>query len=158
MLRKITILTLAAITCGFAQTAEEINQQLDQSSDEHMKEELGVNPITTPSIRELLATLDNYRPVPLEVIASNNRDATFPNRLQTAIHFGTLISDGFMLTLAQRPQDINDIGARDQHMIETATGILVFSILRSRIGCPRSLGRQPVDDALGADTVASRLG
>lgn len=120
MLRKIIVLALLATSVGFAQTTQELTNQLDQSADEHMKEELGVNPITTPSIREVLAQLDNYRPVPLEIIATNNRDATFPNRLQTAIHFGTLVSDGFMLTLAQRPQDIQDIG---RALIRQAQGL-----------------------------------
>ena len=120
MLRKFIAIGLALVSVVHAQTQEELTRELDQSSDEHMREELGVNPITTPSIREVLAQLDNYRPVPLEVIAENNRDATFPNRLQTAIHFGTLITDGFMLTLAQRPQDIQDIG---RALIRQAQGL-----------------------------------
>ncbi len=75
-----------------------------------LREELGVNPITTPSIQDILKQLELFRPVPLELIDSANRDATFNNRLQTAMHFGSLVADGFMLTLAERPKDVQDVG------------------------------------------------
>lgn len=94
----------------FAQSTEEIERMLDESGDQHMREELGVNPITAPEIRNLLNQLDNYRPVPMEIIVMNRRDLTFSNRLQTALHFGSLVADGFMLTIAERPADIEDIG------------------------------------------------
>jgi hypothetical protein len=93
-----------------AQTAEQIERMLEESGEQHMREELGVNPITAPAIRNLLHDLDQYRPIPLDIIAMNRRDLTFPNRLQTALHFGSMVADGFMLTLAERPQDIEDIG------------------------------------------------
>jgi hypothetical protein len=87
-----------------------IDAELKQSSDEHMREELGVNPITTPSIQDILKQLELFRPVPIELIDSAKRDATFNNRLQTAMHFGSLVADGFMLTLAERPKDVQDVG------------------------------------------------
>lgn len=93
-----------------AQTAAEIERMLDESSDEHMREELGVNEITTPSIREILQELEQFRPIPLDLIATNQRDATFSNRLQTSLHIGSLVADGFMLTIAERSQDVQDIG------------------------------------------------
>jgi len=89
---------------------DEIDAELKQSSDDHMREELGVNPITTPSIQDLLKQLELFRPVPVELIESGKRDATFNNRLQTAMHFGSLVADGFMLTLAERPKDVQDVG------------------------------------------------
>jgi len=92
----------------FAQ--DNMEAELQRSSDEHMREELGVNPITTPSIQDVLKQLELFRPVPLEIIDSANREATFNNRLQTAMHFGSLVADGFMLTLAERPQDVQDVG------------------------------------------------
>lgn len=94
----------------YGQTPVAIEQQLDDSSTLHMREELGVNPITAPAIRDLLNQLDQYRPAPMEIILQNNRDISFSNRLQTAMHFGSLVSDGFMLTLAERPADIENIG------------------------------------------------
>ena len=84
--------------------------ELKKSSDEHMREELGVNPITAPSIQKILKDLEVFRPIPLDVIDSADREASFNNRFQTALHFGSLVADGFMLTLAERPQDIQNIG------------------------------------------------
>lgn len=97
--------------CAMAAAAQQdIDAELQRSSDEHMREELGVNPITTPSIQEILKQLEVFRPVPIALIDSANREATFNNRLQTALHFGSLVADGFLLTLAERPQDLQDVG------------------------------------------------
>ncbi|MEI6033469.1 MAG: hypothetical protein WCS65_04190 [Verrucomicrobiae bacterium] len=93
-----------------ANAQESIEGELKRSSDEHMREELGVNPITAPSIRDTLKQLEIFRPVPVALISASKREATFNNRLQTAMHFGSLVADGFLLTLAERPQDIQDIG------------------------------------------------
>lgn len=103
-----TLAVCLQATGVFAQ--ENIDTELKQSSDDHMREELGVNPITAPSIQEILKQLELFRPVPLELIDSAKRDATFNNRLQTAMHFGSLVADGFMLTLAERPKDVQDVG------------------------------------------------
>ncbi len=108
MRRALTILALAAAVTARAQ--ESFEEQLERSSNEHMREELGVNPITAPPIQQVLKDLEVFRPIPLDVIAASNRDANFNNRLQTAMHFGSLVADGFLLTLAERPQDIQDIG------------------------------------------------
>lgn len=100
----------AALFSVSAAAQEDIEVQLERSSNEHMREELGVNPITTPSIQEVLKQLEIFRPVPVALIDSANREATFNNRLQTSMHFGSLVADGFLLTLAERPQDLQDVG------------------------------------------------
>ncbi len=103
-----TLIFSLCVMPAFAQ--QDIDAELKRSSDDHMREELGVNPITTPSIQELLKQLEVFRPVPVALIDEANREATFNNRLQTAMHFGSLVADGFMLTLAERPQDLQDVG------------------------------------------------
>ena len=75
-----------------------------------MRDELGVNEITAPSIAQILKDFGNFIPVPMEIIATNPRDAVYDNRLQTSLHFGALVADGFMLTIAERSQDVQDIG------------------------------------------------
>jgi hypothetical protein len=95
---------------SFSQSSEEIAEELRSSSDEHMREELGVNPITSPAIAGLLKDLEAFRPIPIKLIESTNHGASFGNRLQTALHFGSLVADGFMLTIAERPQDVQNIG------------------------------------------------
>jgi len=103
-----TLIFSLCVMPAFAQ--QDIDAELKRSSDEHMREELGVNPITAPSIQETLKQLEVFRPVPVALIDSANREATFNNRLQTAMHFGSLVADGFLLTLAERPQDLQDVG------------------------------------------------
>lgn len=110
MHRGFVFSTLAVCLQAAGLCAQDIDAELKQSSQDHMREELGVNPITTPSIQEILKQLELFRPVPLELIDSAKRDAVFNNRLQTAMHFGSLVADGFMLTLAERPKDVQDVG------------------------------------------------
>jgi hypothetical protein len=87
-----------------------IESELKASSQEHMREELGVNPITSPSIANLLKNLESFRPIPIKLIEPASQDISFTNRFQTALHFGSLVADGFMLTIAERPQDVQMIG------------------------------------------------
>jgi hypothetical protein len=101
---------LAGVATGLSQSVEEIAAELSASSDEHMREELGVNPITSPSIAGLLKDLENFRPIPIKLIEATDHSASFGNRLQTALHFGSLVADGFMFTIAERPQDVQNIG------------------------------------------------
>jgi len=87
-----------------------LEEEFKASSEEHMRSELGVNDITAPSIAMILRDLDEFRPIPIELVMSNDRDATFSNRMQTALHFGSLVADGFVLTVAERPDDIEAVG------------------------------------------------
>ena len=89
---------------------ESVEEELQRSSDDHMREELGVNPITTPKIQEVLDSLEVFRPVPIALLDAANREASFNNRMQTAMHFGSLVADGFVLTLAERSKDLEDVG------------------------------------------------
>ena len=89
---------------------EDLEKELQKSSDEHMREELGVNDITTPVIAQILKDFGTFQPIPLDLIAETPLEALFDNRLQSALYFGSLVADGFMLTIAERPQDIQNIG------------------------------------------------
>lgn len=111
MHREPAISALLVVIFLSAAMAQDVTEaELKKSSDEHMREELGVNPITAPSIQKILKDLEVFQPVPVDVIAQADREAVFNNRFQTAMHFGSLVADGFMLTLAERPQDIQNIG------------------------------------------------
>lgn len=112
---RCSIVTLALVGVmgslhGQDATTPELERELQQESDEHMRLELGVNDITAPQIAQLLKDFSSFRPIPLDVIAQNPRDAVYDNRLQTSLHFGSLVADGFMLTVAERSQDIQEVG------------------------------------------------
>jgi hypothetical protein len=129
--------------------------ELKQSSDDYMREELGVNPITTPSIQNILNQLELFRPVPIELINAAKRDAVFNNRLQTAMHFGSLVADGFMLTLAERPKDVQEVGKsliRQAHALgvgarltKRSKSLLEFSDKGDWIGMRQELVRTQQD-------------
>jgi len=111
MISRHILVVLAAMgyaTPSFGQ--QDIDKEFQEASEDHMREELGVNEITAPSIAQILKDFGNFMPVPIEIIAANPRDAVYDNRLQTSLHFGALVADGFMLTIAERSQDIQDIG------------------------------------------------
>jgi hypothetical protein len=93
---------------SFAQ--EPVDQELEAASEDFTRDESGVNEITAPSIKQILKDFSSFNPVPLDIIAENPRDAVYDNRLQTSLHIGALVADGFMLTIAERSQDIQDIG------------------------------------------------
>ncbi len=46
-----------------AQESDDIGQDLSESGEGHMREELGVNDTTTPQIQKLLIDLDNFQPI-----------------------------------------------------------------------------------------------
>jgi len=115
MITRRSFVTLALVGAmgslhGQDATAPELDKELQAESNEYMRMELGVNDITTPQIAQLLKDFGSFRPIPLDVIAQNPREAVYDNRLQTSLHFGSLVADGFMLTVAERSQDIQDVG------------------------------------------------
>jgi len=107
------VFRLAAIFCVGALVGLQaaVAQDDDDGSDGgHMREELGVNDTTTPPIQKLLMDLDSFQPIPMKLVDSNDLQATFPNRFQTALHFGSLIADGFVIVINERTQSIQDYG------------------------------------------------
>jgi len=112
MNHRLSLLLTFGLLTGIlpVQAQFEASGDLEQGSEDHMREELGVNELTAPAIQKLLLELDSFRPIPMEIVEANNRDATFPNRFQTAMHFGSLVADGFVIVIAERRQDIQNIG------------------------------------------------
>jgi hypothetical protein len=105
------VFVFLALGCATASLAQEpVDQEREAASEDFMRDESGVNEITAPSIKQILKDFSNFSPVALEIIAQNPRDAVYDNRLQTSLHIGSLVADGFMLTIAERSQDIQDIG------------------------------------------------
>ncbi len=104
-------IALLATAAAFAplRAQEDYDKQLAKDAQEHMNEELGVNEITTPSIQQVLKDLEAFQPVPDAILATLNRDATYENRMQTALHFGALVADGL------RPHPRAAAGGRAGH-------------------------------------------
>lgn len=102
---------------------------LRENDDLIRREELGVNPITAPSIQELLVRLESFGPIPDGFLSSNPRRAVFPNRFQTALHFGSLVADGLLLTIAEREEDLLDLS---RALVQNAKSLSVSDRLAER--------------------------
>jgi len=104
-----------------------------------MREELGVNDTTTPQIQKLLLDLDSFQPIPMKLVESNNLDATFPNRFQTALHFGIVVADGFVIVINERPQSIQNVG---RALLRQARALGVGDSLTKRAASLIDLGQK----------------
>ncbi|MGB7840940.1 MAG: hypothetical protein WBL40_22805, partial [Terrimicrobiaceae bacterium] len=112
MISRHFLAVIAALGVAMVLFAQEemADKELEEASEDFMRDELGVNEITAPSIAQILKDFASFIPVPLDIIEANPRDAVYDNRLQTSLHFGALVADGFMLTIAERSRDVQDIG------------------------------------------------
>jgi hypothetical protein len=82
----------------------------DLREDEgHIREELGVNEYTAPSISKLFDTLTFLMPLPL-VDTERKRPERMPvDRADIAVELGFLIADGFLMVQAQQLDEIPEL-------------------------------------------------
>ena len=59
----VALAALGGVTASFAQ--EDVEKQFQEASDDYMRDELGVNEITAPSIAQILKDFGNFLPVPI---------------------------------------------------------------------------------------------
>lgn len=113
LLRLVAVFSIgifAGIQAASAQDSDDLAGDLSESGEAHMREELGVNETTTPAIQKLMMDLDSFQPIPMKLVEANDLDATFPTRFQTALHFGSLVADGFVIVINQRSKGTEAIG------------------------------------------------
>ena len=113
--RSIFLILFLAVS-GWAQQpvpVQEVRKAVipdDLLGDEHLREEFGVNGITTPSIEaifELLDTLGTLHYDKLKRPISNN---TRSDRVAVSLSLGALIADGFLIVQCEKIEEMNDIG------------------------------------------------
>lgn len=140
--------SLALILCGALlaspglraqDAAEDVGEGLSETSEGHMREELGVNDTTTPQIQKLLLDLDSFQPISMKLVEADDLNAKFPNRFQTALHFGMIVADGFVIVINQRAQSIPDIG---RALIRQARALGVGDSLTKRAASLIDLGQK----------------
>ena len=107
------------LTLAFAQIGE-AQSDSDMSADSHFREELGVNPYTTPSIEQLFNTLDSLKPIPIQELTRPLRALRLDNRVKFALSFGVLIGDGF---LAVEGEEIKAIAPLGRELLRRAKGL-----------------------------------
>jgi hypothetical protein len=90
------ILLLALLPAGSSLVplrAQEIPEELLE--DEHLREEMGVNEFTAPSIRKIFDDLKRMRPLPYDELKRPLPEQTPQDRTKLALTVGLLLADGF---------------------------------------------------------------
>jgi hypothetical protein len=82
----------------------------DVIGDEHVREEYGVNPFTTPSIRKLFDMLNNVGKLRFDELKRPFTDKTPADRVIVAMGLGTLIADGFLIVQCERVDEMESVG------------------------------------------------
>lgn len=82
----------------------------DVVGDEHVREEFGVNPFTTPSIRKLFDMLNNVGKLRFDDLKRPFTDKTPADRVIVAMGLGTLIADGFLIVQCERVDEMESVG------------------------------------------------
>jgi len=82
----------------------------DVVGDEHVREEFGVNPFTTPSIRKLFDMLNNVGKLRFDDLKRPFTDKTPADRVIVAMGLGTLIADGFLIVQCERVEEMESVG------------------------------------------------
>lgn len=87
-------------------------EAIERSSEDHMREELGVNTYTTPSIDRIFLKLQQLGPIHPEEIPRRLDDDHYTNRIQLALNFGRLIAEGFLTIQTEDRDEIESLGRK----------------------------------------------
>jgi hypothetical protein len=73
---------------------------------EQIREELGVNQFTAPSIEHILAELMDLRPIPIERLWKDFKGDVPQDRAIIALSAGRVIADGLLAVIAEKPSRV----------------------------------------------------
>ena len=82
----------------------------DLLDDEHFREEMGINELTTPSIRKIFDQLADLGPITYEDVQMQVSAPPSEDRVGVALHLGTLIANGFLSVQCERFGDMEALG------------------------------------------------
>lgn len=100
------ILLMAGLLLAHAEAAP----KLSDDDLEHVREELGVNNFTAPSIRVILDELDTYKPIPFDKVWRDLPDAIPQDRARLALCTGAVLADGFLAVAGEKQSRIEPVG------------------------------------------------
>lgn len=81
----------------------------DLVDDAHVREELGVNEFTAPSISKLFDTLQFLMPLPIAEVSRKMPARMSQDRADLAIELGFLIADGFLVVQAEQLDQVEEL-------------------------------------------------
>jgi hypothetical protein len=109
--KRIKIRTMSILIAALlVSTAIAANQEEPNEDKQHEREELGVNPYTTPSIERIFAQLDQLRPLPFDQLKHKLPQSITAGREQKGLIFGGLIADGFLIVEAEKKNLVENFG------------------------------------------------
>jgi hypothetical protein len=82
----------------------------DLLADEHLREEFGVNYLTTPAIDKLFELLDTLGTLSYDKLARPLPEKTPTDRLAVSLSLGALIADGFLVVQCEKIEQMENIG------------------------------------------------
>jgi hypothetical protein len=99
------------ITAAFVPCMLAAGVPADLIDDPHVREEMGVNAYTAPSLGKIIEDLAFLRPSLLPNTFDKSRlEANYSNRFQLALNFGSLIADGLIMAENEVPDGYNNLG------------------------------------------------
>ena len=100
----------ALLVCGCVLAGAASGEKPAQADLDHIREELGVNSFTAPSIQLILQELNALKPIPFEKVWRDLPDATPQDRARLALSTGAVIADGFLTVSAEKQSRIETVG------------------------------------------------
>ena len=82
----------------------------DLLGDEHLREEFGVNGMTTPSIEAIFELLDTLGTLHYDQLKRTISDRTPSDRIAVSLSLGGLIADGFLIVQCEKVEEMNNVG------------------------------------------------
>ncbi len=106
----VRLILAASVLLSAPVRAQEAADPTTMSGDDHVREELGVNAFTTPSIEQIFRDLSALAPIPLDEVQRALPDGVYSNRYQLAMNVGAVIAEGFLAIQAEDPKRLEDVG------------------------------------------------
>lgn len=103
-----------------AAPAQKVPASPAQADIEHIREELGVNEFTAPSIELVFQELSYLKPIPFETVWRDIPDATPQSRARLALAAGAVIADGFLAVTAEKQSRLEPVG---RNLLRLAKGL-----------------------------------
>lgn len=107
--RLLATLALVSAPCVNAQQGERPSVPDDLIDDPHVREELGINRFTAPSIKRIFDDLEQLAPLPADQAQHPMPERMPLNRSDLALEIGFLIADGFIAVQAGQMNQIEPL-------------------------------------------------
>jgi hypothetical protein len=121
----------------FTPASTALPQDEPLGSEEHEREELGVNPYTAPPIARIFQQLDDLKPLRFEQLKRDLPAPISASREQKGLIFGELIADGFLIVATERKNLVEEFGRvlmREARALGVAERVMRHSASLTELG------------------------